>query len=146
MTAFRWIRCECCATEYNLTTHHCWPKAASGHGGAEVTLCKKCHRMAHDVWGPGDRYRGPREAKPTIVGLRKHIEARKADSRVAGMQAQIDNLKAQLQKDKERHRSARSILRKLLRDERKAMQTVEADRDDLMDRVVALEGALEIEA
>lgn len=146
MTTFRWIRCECCATEYNLTTHHCWPRAASGHGGAEVTLCKKCHAEAHRIWGPGDQYRGPREAKPTLVGLRRHMAGKTLDNRVVGLQQHCESLKKQIEDIKRRHKVARDSLRKLLKQERSERMEIEADRDDLADRVVALESMLGVGA
>jgi len=71
----RWCRCECCAVDDDLTVHHFIPLAVGGTDRDTVTLCESCHSLAHRVWGPGDRYRGPRTARETIVLLRCELAA-----------------------------------------------------------------------
>lgn len=70
--------CPVCHETEGLTRHHLVPVAAgAGKDRAVkqryVKLCRACHERAHEVWGPGSRYAGPRDREVFVAELRKIV-------------------------------------------------------------------------
>ena len=66
--------CPVCGAHEPLTRHHLVPVARGGGKDRGIKqryvhLCTTCHRLAHDVWGRGDRFRGPTERETLIRDL-----------------------------------------------------------------------------
>ena len=66
--------CPCCKLDVKLTRHHLVPVAEGAGRNLQVKrryvkLCASCHNLAHDHWGPGNKYRGPQDRELFLKAL-----------------------------------------------------------------------------
>ncbi len=67
--------CPSCKQDVQLTRHHLVP-VAEGAGRdlivkrRYVKICRACHELAHEHWGPGNEYSGPQDREMFLRDLR----------------------------------------------------------------------------
>lgn len=64
----------CQRNRSDMTRHHVLPRASGRNTGLVVRICRRCHDLAHRIYGPGNRYSGPETAFRFLMEMRANVE------------------------------------------------------------------------